>query len=102
MLRKSPQSEGKEAMVSVLLGHGIGVVGMWRWCHQGVSSVGIISRMWCLCCRDVALVLSRRGVGVVGIVGMWRRCHWDTMSVSLRGSVGVSTVRRGTGVVGRR
>jgi len=66
-------------------GRGIGVVETWRWCR-----------------RDVALVLSRCGVGVVGVVGMWRRCHWDAMSASLRGGVGVGTIRRGTGVVGRQ
>ena len=88
--------------MSVSLGRGVGVVGMWRRCRRGVSSVGVVSRTWCLCRRDAALVLSRRGVSVVGVVGMWRRCHWDAMSASLRGGVGVGTVRRGTGVVGRR
>jgi len=88
--------------VSVSLGRGVGVV---KVCRRLVSSagrgVGVIET-WRWCRRDAALVLPRRGVGVVGVVGMWRRCHWDAMSASLRGGVGVGTVRRGTGVVGRQ
>jgi len=76
-------------MVSVSLGHGISVVRMWCWCHQGVLSVGVISRTWCWCCRDMALVLLGHGVGVVKT---WCQCCWyhqDVALVSLGCDVGV-------------
>ena len=88
--------------MSVSLGRGVGVA---KVCCQLVllagRGIGVI-KTWCWCCRDVALVLSRHGVGVVGVVRMWCRCHWDAMLASLRGGVGVGTIRRGTGVVRRQ
>jgi len=76
-------------MVSVSLGRGVGVVRMWCRCHQGVSSVGVVSRTWHWCCRDMALVSLGRGVGVVKT---WCWCCWcrrDVASASLGRDVGV-------------